>query len=171
MPTVTDRSKSAVYSAEDQFAELLNRGGNVDFFGSALVVPTQRRFGELATVTQYVQAVMSEITPQFPGVSTPQVRERRGARRAHYEYDTTTIALPTVDQWALRESVILHECAHHLTWWAHGAGVAAHGGEFTGYMLYLVRTMLGPPAELLLRAGYQAAGVPISVVELGPHEN
>jgi putative metallohydrolase (TIGR04338 family) len=52
-------SRSAVYSAEDQWSAVLDRGGVVDFFGSRIDVPQQRRFGDLASVRRYVDAVLA----------------------------------------------------------------------------------------------------------------
>ena len=91
------------------------------------------------------------------------MRERSGQRRAHYEPATATIAIPIRDLWAGREAVVLHELAHHL---ACSAGVPAsasgrrwHGAEFRAAMCDLVTEVLGAQAALLLRAGYDAAGV------------
>ncbi|HAN71376.1 MAG TPA: TIGR04338 family metallohydrolase, partial [Actinobacteria bacterium] len=38
---------NAVYAAEDQWSAVLDRGGVVDFFGSRIDVPMQRRFGDV----------------------------------------------------------------------------------------------------------------------------
>lgn len=161
-----DLWRSQVYSAEDQFSALLNRGGSVDFFGSILDVPTQRRFGDLDTVREYVNRVFDSVAVTHAGIEPPLIRQRKGSKSAHYDYSVKTIAIPIDDQWALRESVILHECAHHLTWFVHSEDVAPHGPEFTSLMLFLVELMLGEAAALLLRAGYQEAGVPINISEV-----
>lgn len=162
MSTEPDVWRSQVYSAEDQFTSLLNRGGQVDFFGSTFDLSPQRRFGDLLSVQDYVNRVFELID----GIDPPTVRVRKGTTRAHYEFSAKIIALPVADQWALRESVILHECAHHITWMTHGIEIAQHGAQFTRVMLDLVNLVLGESAELLLRAGYQEAGVPISITRV-----
>ena len=68
------------------------------------------------------------------------------------------IAVPTDQPWAMRESVVLHEIAHHVAITVHAS--AHHDREFTSSMLALVQEFLGHEAELLLRTSYQAAGVP-----------
>jgi putative metallohydrolase (TIGR04338 family) len=156
--------RSRVYSAEDQFSAILNRGGLIDFFGSRIQVDPQRRFGDIESVRAYVELVTQLISTQYVGIGSPRVRIRRGATKAHYEYATKTIALPVADQWALRESVILHEYAHHLNAFLSTSGVSPHGPEFTATMLILVKNVLGESAALLLRTGYQEAGVPIAIL-------
>lgn len=156
---------SAVYAAEDQWSAVLDRGGQVDFFGSRLDVPMQRRFGDIASVQAYVDGVLGlpAVRTAYPSAGPVRVRERSGQRRAHYEPATATIAVPMRHLWAGRESVVLHELAHHL---ACSIGVPAsttgrrwHGSEFQSAMCALVTEALGPQAALLLRAGYDAAGV------------
>jgi putative metallohydrolase (TIGR04338 family) len=156
---------SALYAAEDQWSAVLDRGGQVDFFGSRLDLPTQRRFGDIASVQAYVDRVLElpAVRSGYPSAGPVHVRERSGQRQAHYEPATSTIAVPMRDLWAGREAVVLHEIAHHL---ACSAGVPAsptgrrwHGAEFQSAMCDLVTEVLGAPAALLLRAGYDAAGV------------
>lgn len=162
---VSDRHRQHLYAAEDQFGAVLNRGGRIDFFGSTLDVPVQKRFGDLESVERYIEGVFASVrqSPPLQGITTPQVRERKGHTKAHYESVSRTIAVPLSgarSQWALRESVILHECAHHLAGFvAQGQMQAPHGPEFAACMLYLVRTVLGEQAELLLRTGYHEAGI------------
>jgi putative metallohydrolase (TIGR04338 family) len=166
-----DRWRSRVYSAEDQFSAILNRGGVIDFFGSQIDVEPQRRFGDIDSVRVYVDHVTQMVTSQFPqykSIDSPGVRIRKGVSKAHYEYETKTIALPVTDQWALRESVILHEYAHHLTSFRPSHGMAPHGPEFTAAMLTLVSIVLGESAALLLRTGYQEAGIPIAIPSESP---
>jgi putative metallohydrolase (TIGR04338 family) len=156
---------SALYAAEDQWSSVLDRGGQVDFFGSRLDIPVQRRFGDIASVQAYVDLVlaMPAVVAAYPDAGQVRVRERDGQRRAHYEPASATIAVPMRDLWAGRESVVLHELAHHL---ACSIGVPTspsgrrwHGAEFRKAMCALVAEVLGEPAALLLRAGYDAAGV------------
>jgi putative metallohydrolase (TIGR04338 family) len=156
---------SALYAAEDQWSAVLDRGGQVDFFGSRLDIPVQRRFGDIASVQSYVDRVLAlpMVVAAYPNAGPVRVRERSGQRRAHYEPASAAIAIPMRDLWAGRESVVLHEVAHHL---ACSIGVPAspsgrrwHGTEFQAAMCGLVSEVLGEQAALLLRAGYDAAGV------------
>lgn len=156
--------RSNVYKAEDQFSAVCNRGGLVDFFGSHIDIPIQRRFGDIDSVRGYVDSVISLMAEKYPTLTTPRVRVRKGSTRAHYEFSTNTIAIPISDQWALRESVVLHECAHHVTWFRYKANVAPHGSEFTACMLELVGRIMGEGPALLLRAGYQELGVPVMTI-------
>jgi putative metallohydrolase (TIGR04338 family) len=152
-------SRSAVYSAEDQWSAVLDRGGVVDFFGSRIDVPQQRRFGDLASVRRYVDAVLALPSVQEQWMPGPvAVRERAGQTKAHYESGTATIAVPLKSRWAARESVLLHELAHHL-----GGSVDGdwHGPAYRRTMVELVAIVLGEAAALLLRAGYEESGVTV----------
>lgn len=148
-----DVHRSAVYRAEDQWSTLLDRGGRLDFFGAVLDIPMQLRFGDLTSMQSYVDALVPD---------PPRVRIRKGQTRAHYEPEDCVIAIPMESTWAARESVLLHELAHHLAH-IHNNHVQ-HGALFTGHMLQLVEAQLGEPAALVLRAGYHESGalVPVS---------
>jgi putative metallohydrolase (TIGR04338 family) len=165
-------SRSAVYAAEDQWSAVLDRGGVVNFFGSRIDVPVQRRFGDIAAMVRYVDGVLAlgSVRSRFPDVPAVRVRERAGQAKAHYEPDTRTIAVPVKVRWAAREAVILHELSHHLTSTGdRGAvrpsdsGADWHGPIYRTTMVDLVCLVLGEQAALLLRAGYEANGVPVEV--------
>jgi putative metallohydrolase (TIGR04338 family) len=161
-------SATAVYAAEDQWSAVLDRGGPVDFFGSTLDVAPQRRFADRAAIQAYCTAVLAlpAVRSAYPLAGPVTVRERAGQTRAHYEPACAVVAIPLQSGWAGRESVVLHELAHHLDLGPRGAdgpaGPAAqrtHGPGFRAAMELLVREVLGESAALLLRAGYDAAGV------------
>ena len=149
---MTDRHRQAVYRAEDQWSALIDRGGTVDFFGSTLQAPVQLRFGRLEEVSGYVNHLCAE-----RGITAPTIRHRKGGTRAHYS--DGVIAIPSNEPWAMRESVVLHEVAHHVC--VRSVGSSEHDGNFTSAMLSLVRMRLGYEAELLLRTGYSACGAPL----------
>jgi putative metallohydrolase (TIGR04338 family) len=161
-------SRSAVYAAEDQWSAVLDRGGVVDFFGSRLDVPAQRRFGDLASVRAYAEAVLAlrGVVDAYPATGPVLVRERRGQTKAHYESQDHTIAVPLQSLWAAREAVVLHELAHHVAWCAGlcSAGADWHGPAYRRVMCDLVAIVLGDTAALLLRAGYEELGVPPAAV-------
>lgn len=155
---------SAVYAAEDQWSALLDRGGVVDFFGSRLDVPMQLRFADVASVQAYVDRVLAveAVRIEYPDAGPLGVRASRSRTRARYLPYQQLIELPG-ELWAGRESVVLHETAHHL---ACSRGIAPartsgrwHGAEFRAAMEFVVTQMLGETAALLLRAGYVEAGV------------
>lgn len=150
---MTDRNRATAYSAEDQFCALLDRGGRVDFAGSMLDLPAERRFGDLAGVQRYLDQVR-QMSWGHAGTPRPLVRRRRGTVKAHWEAPQT-IAVPD-RQWALREVVVLHEYAHHVD--HHVNGGTGHGRSFCQTHVDLVRGALGPSAGLLLMAAYHEAG-------------
>jgi len=158
-------SASAVYGAEDQWSAVLDRGGVVDFHGSHINVPLQKRFADIASVQRYVDAVLAlePVREAFPNAGPVRVRERRGQGKAHYEPSTATMAIPLHNRAFGRESTVLHELAHHLSvsqgLTATPSGNRWHGVEFREAMLFLVSVMLGESAALLLRAGYYSSGV------------
>ena len=145
-----DGDRAAVYAAEDQWTATIDRGGRVDFFGSTFDLSPQLRFGSLAAMAAYVDRLVAD-TDSVPVV----VRHRRGSTKAHYA--AGVIAIPADAQWACRESVLLHEFAHHRVGVAHG-----HDAVFRGHMLDLVELRLGPEAALLLRTGYTEQGLAVS---------
>lgn len=158
-------SASAVYGAEHQWSAVLDRGGLVNFHGSHIEVPMQRRFADIPSVQRYVDRVLAvdSIREKYPNAGPVRVRERRGQGKAHYEPSTATVAIPMRDRVFGRESAVLHELAHHLSVSeglpATPNGTRWHGMEFRDAMIFLVNVVLGEPAALLLRSGYHASGV------------
>lgn len=137
----------------------------MEFHGSLINVPLQKRFADIPSVQRYVDGVLAldAIRARYPKAGPIRVRERHGQRSAHYEPSTATIAIPMVERMFGRESVVLHEVAHHLSVSeglpARPGGTRWHGNEFRETLLFLVSVVLGDEAALLLRAGYHASGV------------
>ena len=165
-----DTHRSAVYSVEDALGRQLERGGRVEFFGSTLTLPVERRFADVASMQRYVDAVLATVGPDLPPVT---VRERASASKAHYEHPRpdrfAIIAVPLqlIDgrRWAARESVLLHEIAHHVTHHDPGAQAeAAHGPAFCAHLISLHARIIGPESALLLRAALDSAGIPVAGV-------
>ena len=153
-----DSRRSAAYEVEDRWSTLLDNGGALDFFGSRITMPVQRRFGTVAAMQTYVDWVLAlpAVIEHFGALPPVVVRERAGQSKAHYDPATSTIAIPLDARWAARESVLLHEVAHHVM--ARGTS-AWHGSEYAAVMLELVTCALGPEAALVLRTGYEDAGI------------
>jgi putative metallohydrolase (TIGR04338 family) len=129
----------------------------IELFGSDVVVPDDRKFGDLESVQRYVDAVLglNWVRARWPQVAerAVSVRARAGSGKAHYERAPATIALPPFQlggRWALRELVVLHELAHHVT----DESQPMHGQSFVANLLVLVAELLGPEAEFLLRTTF-----------------
>jgi putative metallohydrolase (TIGR04338 family) len=85
------------------------------------------------------------------------VRARRGVTAAHYERfdEGATIAVPDRrSTWALRELVVLHEIAHHLS-----DAEPPHGPEFITTFCRLAEAVMGPEVAHVLRVVYAKEGV------------
>jgi putative metallohydrolase (TIGR04338 family) len=156
--TPRDTQRAKVYAAEEFVRTLFDRAaehGNrvVDFFGTQLTLPPEGRFATTAAVQRYVDDVLAHV-----GTDRPlRVRARRGATAAHYERseDGATIAVPDRrTNWALRELVVLHEIAHHLS-----DAEPPHGPEFTATFCELAEAVMGPEVAHILRIIYAKEGV------------
>ena len=170
MGSPRDAERAAVYAVEDQWGQVLDRGGDLDFFGSRLHLSRQRVFSDLAEVQRYVDALLTKYWERTrePDIPEPvQVRLRRGVTRAHYERSPTpAIAIPLDAHWACREVVILHEVAHHLSY-AGPSGSLLHDARFRSLLVYLADLALGPESAFVLRTGYQGAGLSVSDLDVG----
>lgn len=157
-----DTQRAKVYAAEDFVRTLFDRAaqhgsGAIDFFGTALTLPPEARFGSVDAVRRYVDDVLAlpAVRTRWPAAGKVAVRARRGLTAAHYESTPATIAVPDRSaRWALRELVVLHEIAHHLA-----AGGAPHGSEFVGAMTELAGWVMGPEVRHVLRVVYSKEGV------------
>jgi len=169
--TVRDTHRSRLYGAEDQVGRMLDRasksaygaGATVEFHGSRLTLPVERRFADVASVQRYVDSVlaMGPVRKRWGVVPALTVRERTGQRAAHYE-PPGVIAIPARERWALRELVVCHEIAHHIT--EHSTPSrdrARHGPPFPDVYASLVGMAIGPEVELLLRSAMSESGVTV----------
>jgi putative metallohydrolase (TIGR04338 family) len=161
--TIGDPQRSRVYEAEGVLAAIIDR--RLDFpvaiaFGSRVAVPDDRKFGDIDSVRRYAEAVLAldwvrRAAPER--TMTPvRVRARAGATKAEYELMTNTIAVPphrVGGRWAMRELVVLHELAHHLT------PGDQHGSAFVAMFAHLVEELIGAEAGFLLRSALLDAGV------------
>lgn len=158
-PLARDAQRSRVYRAEDAWAARLDaarRGApRAVVAGSSVLLPAERRFGTLAAAQGWCAAVLD--LPEVGALGDlppPELRVRRGAHKAHWE-PPGTIALPVPqhgEPWALRETVLLHELAHHL---GAATGLSCgHGPPFPALVLLLVRAVLGEEAAFALRVDY-----------------
>ena len=165
-----DAQRSRVYRAEDAWAARLDaaRLGAplATVGGSAVLLPAERRLGSLEAAAAYCArvVVLPEVTAVLGAVDPPRLRPRRGVRSAHWEAPGT-IALPVPahgEPWALRETVLLHELAHHLAETTGRAG--GHRAPFPAAVLLLARAVLGEEAALVLRVEYGEHDVAVGVL-------
>jgi putative metallohydrolase (TIGR04338 family) len=156
--TERDTQRAKVYAAEEFVRTLFERAaerGNrvVEFFGTQLTLPPEGRFASVAAVQRYVDEVLAHVGAHRPLT----VRARRGVTAAHYEWadDGATIAVPDRrSTWALRELVVLHEVAHHLS-----DAQPPHGPEFVATFCELAEAVMGPEVAHVLRVVYAKEGV------------
>lgn len=132
----------------------------IEFFGTQLTLPPEGRFASIPSVQRYVDDVLAlpAVTARWPAPGPLSVRARRAATAAHYENvrGTGVIAVPDRPSadWAMRELVLLHEIAHHLT--PEGP---AHGPDFVATLCELAVVVMGPEVGHVLRVVYTKEGV------------
>lgn len=159
-----DTQRAKVYAAEQFVRTLFDRAaehGNqvVEFFGAQLTLPPEARFGSVASVQTYVDDVLAHprIRTGWPAAGPLTVRARRGVAAAHYEHDGDRAVIAVPDRhttWALRELVVLHEVAHHLS-----RAEPAHGPAFTSTFCEVADAVMGPEVAHVLRVVYAKEGV------------
>lgn len=159
-----DAQRAKVYAAEEFVRTLFDRAhergtGTLEFFGANLTLPPEARFASVESVRRYVGDVLglASVRRRWPDAQPLSVRSRRGVTAAHYEYDgqRATIAVPDRHTtWALRELVVLHEIAHHLS---HAD--PPHGPEFVAAFCALTDAVMGPEVGHVLSVVYAKEGV------------
>jgi putative metallohydrolase (TIGR04338 family) len=144
-----DSDRTAVYQAEDLYQRMCARAhppaGPVltDLAGSQVVLPAERKFGDLDSVQRYVDTVLPPAAVLWPADLPPvRVRRRKGATKAHWE-PPGTIALADDRAW-LREFIVLHELAHHIDHHTRTQPAAAHGAAFRSALCRLHTVATGP---------------------------
>jgi len=164
-----DRSRGAVYQAEDSVASIMRRPHRMVRVGSSVVtLPEEVRFGSLGGIQAYVDSVVAEAiaSGQFPDRGPVMVEVRRGFRMA--TYSPGRIHIPAADprgRWALTRSVVLHEIAHHLS------AVPGHGSTFRATLVALYSRHISPgAAELLGHLFAPIDAVPELGDDAGPDE-
>ena len=162
-----DAQRSRVYRAEDAWADRLDaarRGApRATVAGSSVLLPAERRLGSVAAAATHAAQVLGlpEVVDAVGPVPPPLLRTRRGQRAAHWE-PPGTIALPVPahgEPWGLRETVLLHELAHHV---GQTTGRSAgHRAPFPAIVLLLVGAALGAEAAFALRVEYGGLAVEV----------
>ena len=165
-----DAQRARVYRAEDAWAARLDaarRGAPLATVGgSAVLLPAERRLGSLEAAAGYCARVLAlpEVRAVAGDLAPPAMRPRRGLTSAHWE-PPGTVALPVPphgEPWALRETVVLHELAHHV---GECTGrTRGHRAPWPALLLLLVEAALGPEAALALRVAYGEEGVEVGAL-------
>lgn len=146
-----------VYAAEQLWKNLVDRAlahglSTLVIGGSTVAIPVERKFERIEDVQQYVDRVLAEVAAEYGVSDKVTVRARKGDRWARYEGFTQTIAIPPhrswERSWAMREIVVLHEIAHHLT---RQKEVREHGPQFLAARDELVRRFMGEEAAYMIR--------------------
>jgi putative metallohydrolase (TIGR04338 family) len=155
--TSLDRAENVLYDILDRASQ----APTVQIHGSTVVVPVERKFGDLPSVQRYVDRVLSLnwVRGTYPAAGPVRVRERKGHTSAHYSGGEIAVPVPhhaSRRNWAMREMVILHELAHHLA----GTG-CGHDARFADALVSLVTGVMGDEAGFLLRALFYDEGVKI----------
>ena len=159
-----DRSRGAVYQAEDSLASIMRRTHRAVRVGRRVVtLPAEVRFAGVDEVQGFVDRVLARSAADGGIDHGPvRVQVRRGFRMA--TYSDGQINIPAADprgRWALTRSVVLHEIAHHLT------AQPGHGRAFRATLATLYEQHVGAGAADLLRHLF----APIDAVpELGDAE-
>jgi putative metallohydrolase (TIGR04338 family) len=144
-----DTQKQKVYEAEFALRDLYDRAMSLDspvveLDGIRLTLPPEARFASIESIQSYANKVL-------PFGNRVTVRARQGTRAAHYEPITRTVAIPDdLGSWALREIVVLHELAHHLSRTDHEGG-GGHGPHFVATFTQLLADTMGPEVGLAYR--------------------
>jgi len=149
-----DHNRSAVYGAEDQVTAMLDRGGQVDFHGSTLDLPSERKFGDIPSINRYLDAVRCQ-SWGYGSTREVSVVASRAEITATWRAPGE-IRVPVRSRWALREWIVLHEYSHHVTF--HTGRGANHDRAFCEVLIELTSKALSPGIGTLLLAAFHEAG-------------
>jgi putative metallohydrolase (TIGR04338 family) len=137
MATERDSQRSKVYKAENS-------------------VPSGKKFELAKDVQNYCNRVLKTKWWQenYPAVTTIEVTDGRGARRASGSRVTRSKIRIKMPKFARKEIIVIHEVVHGLA--TKGAW---HGKEFCGEYLKVVGHYMGRASEKALRDAFDLNGV------------
>lgn len=159
--TTSDPDQRATYRAEDRFQRWLGSARpSVTIDVTTHTPEVEARFVAPADVQRYVDRTLAHLRnggKDYGGAEQRDVRVR--ARRGHTraEYGLGVLSIPSFEfggSWALRESVVLHEIAHHLA--APGAG---HGAAFRATFIRLLEDIGKPVWAELMHLAFASEGL------------
>ncbi len=153
-----DHTKTRAYHAEWQLQRMLDRQEDcptVIVAGSTITLPAERKFGDLESIQRYVDAVLAlgPVQAHWPQQAAKPVKVKRhpasDGNTAHYQMGH--IAIPDSGRrWAMRETTVLHELAHHLD----NSFGPAHGSTMQVTLVDLMSIAMGEEVGFLLRVLY-----------------
>lgn len=147
-----DSQRGLTYDAEFQVRSILETPGvMMEVHGTRFVTPDERKFASVESIQDYCDKVLAHIGHDKPVT----VRVRKGQQHAHYEARNMVIAIPDRHRWAMREIVVLHELAHHLTRYQP----EPHGPEFRSAFCSLLEQVLAPEVRFLLQLAFFERGL------------
>ena len=146
-PKAADKT---VYDAEFSFRRILENQYEVPLLkiaGSTVRVSRERKFGDIESAQNYCNLM----TKKFNLSPVEVVKGSSDGR-----YATMGGGVMTLPPFALRESVVLHELAHHYS------TVSGHGEMFTAKFVELVHYAMGAEAAFILRVSFYEMGVKVA---------
>ena len=152
-----DYQQGRVYSAELMLRRLLDHPGTQSSVsGVSLMLEPEDRLPTLAVAQMFVDRVVAHpaVVARFgPSRRVPMAETPRKGVLAYYSSLTQRITVNAANpDESMRETVLLHELAHHYCGTRHG-----HGPLFAETVQFLVETIIGPQAGLALRLLYASA--------------
>lgn len=153
-----DSQQSIVYAAETLLWGLFSRclefdNPVVEVERVTLTLPPEGKFADIESLQTYCDNVCRTMN-----VHPVRVRASRNDHGNAF-YCGSEIVVPNGrNRWAMRELVVLHELAHHVTR-IRSARAAAHGPEFVANYIELLTRVMGEPAGLAARLVYATNGV------------
>lgn len=153
-------STTAAYRAEWNLGSILKNSTEdsrtATVGGATLVVPNEYKFGHIDTIRDYVNRVIDRVNADL-GTTFTHVTVTEGrsnlCKKAYYRAGQITIPQKGKGEWAWRQTVVLHEVAHHLTP-GHG-----HDSVFTGMLAYLFDEFIGAEAGFMYRVLLSHEGI------------
>ena len=154
-----------LYGAEDELQWALKvsqEHGSVVLAGVSLTLEPEARFGDLEAVQAYVNRVTSlpAVVAEFGKRGTVTVRKRKTGHAAHYEgygpHGGTIAIHPERGKFAMRETVVIHELAHHYD------RRSGHGPTFAATEIKLFELVMGPQIALAMRILFDQHDVPVA---------
>lgn len=155
----TTLATRSVYTAEDALEWALQTSathGSVVINGVPLTLEPEARYASLESIQAYVDRVLAHpgVIAEFGPPRPVRVRERKTGHAAHYAAGVIAINT-TGSRWAMRETTVLHELAHHFS-------TGGHGPAFAAAEIRLLELVMGPQAALALRILFDQNDVPVS---------
>lgn len=147
---------AAVYDCEFTLRDMLKLS-KVHVHGREVHIPVERNFADIVSIQQYVDKVLALnwVQAQYPTAKRPlRVQKKpKGANVASCGGGVMNVPINSEHRWALREAVILHELAHHLT--PH----CGHSAEFRDCFAWLLEEIVAPEVGWLLRTIFWDRGL------------